>query len=381
MSRNLDKAALSSLIQAGRIESLTLEELAALFREDDLLSEHLPDGRYQIDPRNGDRILYHSSRARRPHDSRSRARTTPSEDPECAICEGRTTGVLDVADLSEGYTFINKNLYPILYPIHPEAPTENQGREATPRLAYGFHFLQWTSSWHDRDWHNLPVSDCLIVMERLVALERKLISGGLDSLRVPDAKAGPLSSSGFVSIIKNYGRAAAASLAHGHQQIAFSNVAPQGILEDRRFEAARGEPFTSFLLRENPVELLLKDYGEAILAVPYFMKRPYDMLLIVKDPTKHGLHALSDSEIAALAEGWHDAARALHKIMPQIGREIAFNITAHNGPGAGIYFEFLPFTQETGGFEQLGLFICQENPEGAAARLQAVLRGHDVGQT
>jgi hypothetical protein len=49
-------------------------------------------------------------------------------------------------------------------------------------------------------------------------------------------------------------------------------------------------------------------------------------------------------------------------IMPKIGRETAYNVIVNNGPGAGIYFEFLPYTQETGGFEHLGLLLCQGNP-------------------
>jgi hypothetical protein len=53
-----------------------------------------------------------------------------------------------------------------------------------------------------------------------------------------------------------------------------------------------------------------------------------------------------------------------------MGREIAYNVITHNGPGAGLYFEFLPYTQESGGFEQLGLFVCQAEPEAAAAQIR-----------
>jgi hypothetical protein len=48
--------------------------------------------------------------------------------------------------------------------------------------------------------------------------------------------------------------------------------------------------------------------------------------------------------------------------MPSIGREIAHNVITNNGLGVGLYFEFLSYTQEIGGFEQLGLFVCQGNP-------------------
>lgn len=60
-------------------------------------------------------------------------------------------------------------------------------------------------------------------------------------------------------------------------------------------------------------------------------------------------------------------------IMPKIGRETAYTVVANNGPGAGLYFEFLPYTQEIGGCEQLGLFLCQEDPHKAADRLRGIL--------
>ena len=49
-------------------------------------------------------------------------------------------------------------------------------------------------------------------------------------------------------------------------------------------------------------------------------------------------------------------------IMPAIGKNTAYNITVSNGPGAGLYCEFLPYTQEMGGFEHLGLWVCQNSP-------------------
>ena len=50
-----------------------------------------------------------------PHDNHILNAKTP-EQRECIICMGQTTQVLDMAKLSEGFTFINKNLYPIFYP-------------------------------------------------------------------------------------------------------------------------------------------------------------------------------------------------------------------------------------------------------------------------
>ena len=342
MNQQLDRSALANLLQAEDVETLSFPELVRLFREE--ITDFLPDGVYQVDPRNGDRIVYHSSRVLRPHDNAP----SPSEMPEreCVICRGDTTGIVDVADLSMGFTFINKNRFPVLYPFEEE------------RQIHGLHFLQWTSSQHGRDWHNLPVSDCVVVMERLAALERMLLTGA---------------GAGFVVMIKNYGRLVGGSLAHGHQHIALSSVMPRHFRDNRRFEEEHRETFSAYLLRENPAELIVEDYGPATLLTPYFMRRPYDMILLLKDAGRRYLHQLTGAEIAAVAAGWHDATRAMHAIMPQIGREIAYNVIVNNGPGAGLYFEFLPYTQEIGGVEHLGLFVCQERPGRAAARLREFL--------
>ena len=372
MTRQVDQGTLQRLVQAERVEALSFSALVELFRDEIGAQGFLPDGVCQIDPRNNDRVLFNTSRARRPHDNRPASTEDPQSHFTCVVCQGRTTGIVDIAPLTSGYTFINKNLYPSLYPHGEGAPDTSVSQERraaeSERTPFGLHFLQWTSSFHDRDWHNMPLAERVVVLQRLAALERKLLTQDDD-----DVSSG--GSSRFVLIIKNFGRLVGGSLAHGHQQIALSNILPRRIQDDEHFEQERGEKFSAFLKRENPTDLIVRDYGPAQLVVPYFMRRPFDMMLLVKDVAKGHLFELSLPEITAVAEGWHDALRAIHWIMPRIGKEIAYNVVTHNGPGAGLYFEFLPYTQEMGGFEHLGLFVCQGSPSDAANRLRDYLDG------
>ena len=117
-SQQLSKKILDRLLDAADLESLSFEQIAAFFLKEADIARYAPDGICQVDPRNGDRIVFNSARARRPHDNRptkiAAIDTTPQRD--CVICQGRTTNVIDVAELSEGFTFINKNLFPIFYP-------------------------------------------------------------------------------------------------------------------------------------------------------------------------------------------------------------------------------------------------------------------------
>lgn len=48
----------------------------------------------------------------------------------------------------------------------------------------------------------------------------------------------------------------------------------------------------------------------------------------------------------------------------------AYNMIINNGPGCGLYLEFLPQTQKMGGYEQIGLFVCQANAADSAKQLR-----------
>jgi galactose-1-phosphate uridylyltransferase len=379
---HLSRQALEQVLQAENIEHLSYEQLANLFQAEPGITRYIPDGICQVDPRNGERVLYNSNRARRPHDNQPEEIAQVSRPPgrECLICQGRTTGVVDVAELSQGFTFINKNLYPILFPedtskklpaLTPGAPFP--GPEGIP--VQGLHFLQWTSSYHDRDWHNMPQADRVVVLSRLAALEVQLLTTSRDVMPAVAGMNDHQDLNGFVDIIKNEGSLVGGSLSHGHQQIGFSNVIPRRILEDWRFQREAGSAFSAYLQQVNPPELLVRDYGAAILLVPYFMSRPYNMMLLLRDLSRRYLHELNPVELAAVADGWQDAMYAIREVMPQMGREIAYNVITHNGPGAGLYFEFLPYTQEIGGFEHLGLYVCQANPLQVSNHLRRVISG------
>ena len=377
MAKELPRHLLDGLLQARDIGDLSAGELIEHFRQEPGITSFLPDGTFATDPRNGNLVIFNAARANRPHDSRPHDSRPagdgqpPAEKP-CIICQGRTTGVVDMADLSQGFTFINKNLYPTLFPFAREPAVGDRPNKGT---ISGLHFLQWTSSLHAKDWRNMPAADRIIVMERLAALERKLILDSAGLLHWPRTPNPGPEGAGTVLVTKNYGRLVGGSLIHGHQQIVLSSVAPRRFVENQRFEQSRSESFSSHIQRTNPKDLTIKDYGPAVLLVPYFMRRPYDMMLLLKDVSRRYLHQMDNAEITAVADGWYDAIRAIRTIMPAIGRETAYNVLTNNGPGAGLYFEFLPYTQEVGGIEQLGLLICQADPVETARHIRQVLDG------
>jgi hypothetical protein len=109
------------------------------------------------------------------------------------------------------------------------------------------------------------------------------------------------------------------------------------------------------------------------LVVPYFMRRPFDMFLIIKDTSKKFLHDLNNEEMETVCHAWQEATRTMLEILKSLHKEEAYNITINNGPGAGLYFEFLPFIQLIGGYEKIGLWVCQESPLVAAKTLRSFI--------
>ena len=362
--QQLTKSAATPLIQSHNIEALNGEKLLELFREENDLHQYIPENFGETDPRSNERVLFNPARASRPNaDSHTKKTST------CPICDGKTTHIIDYSELSSGFTFTNKNLFPAIFP-HPALKTKTQSKNSFP--AWGLHLLQWTSSFHDRDWHNMEIEDLAIVMDRLAAIERHLLTEFSEISN--DAGWEFNNQTGHVSIIKNGGLGSGGSLEHGHHQIVFSNVLPRRIIENMNFEQAHGQVFSKFILEENPKSLVIQDFGEAVLLVPYFMRRPYNMLLVVKNTSKKYIHHLTPEERIAVCKGWVTAISAIHRIMEQNGLLISYNVITHNGPGAGLYFEFLPRSQTEGGFELIGLSVCQSSPEIAAQHIRKTLK-------
>jgi hypothetical protein len=109
------------------------------------------------------------------------------------------------------------------------------------------------------------------------------------------------------------------------------------------------------------------------LLVPFFMRRPYDMQFLMHRTEPSYLYELSRPQLEGVGDALALGMRVMRSILLSLEREIAYNVLVHTGPGAGIYLEFLPWTQENGGYEQLGLSACQSLPKEAARIIREAL--------
>ncbi len=360
----------------------TYEQLAGSITGDPGIPSFQPEGICQIDPRNHERVLFSPARARRPSDNEPEDQPSAPLDPEeqvardlarCPVCTGKTTSILDITELPSGrHTFINKNLYPVVYPGDGFAEAGDapeigiDGPSAMGQEARGVHLLQWFSNDHYDDIDTQDPADLKVVFGRLLMLEAKLLHGKGSKMPKTTATQGP-PHNGYVGIIKNYGRLVGGSLAHGHMQIVHTNVLPRRIEDDARFHERYDVPFARHMLENNPESLTVKDFGGKIrMLIPYFMRRPLDAFFIPLGTAETHLHHLETAHIEALAEALQFATATAKAAMPQIGREPAYNIIFHTGPVGLLYVELLPYTQETGGYENMGLYMCQGSSSGTA---------------
>jgi len=356
---------LKPLVICRDISTMNPDQLLSVFTNNQKIHNFAPSGKWSRDPRTGEAVLFNPARSERPVDYPGQE--TPPEDKietsqGCPVCRGETTAIIDEKPLSLGNTVINMNLFPMLLP-----DTDTTGKTAIR----GLHLLQWTSTRHSIDWPELSDKDQNTVMKRLAVLEAALYSTAPKLYRYrknpPEKEAFP---QWYVSIIKNSGRAVGGSLEHGHQQITLTDCLPGSLLADISFQEKEGIPFSAWLHRTAGKKLQVSDYGSAVLVVPPFMKRPFDMILLLTNPETGLLKNTDAEELKALAHGWSDAISLMRSVLLSRDREAAYNVVMRTNPLGGLYVEFLPYSQEYGGYERTGLFSCQSDPEAAAGELR-----------
>lgn len=355
----------NKLIKFNNVLSQTYTELANLINDyfKTKNQNQINLNRTYIDPRNEERIIFCPSRKKR--FKKIRAKIKEPEKNNCEICKGKTTPIIFKEQLSDNsFSFINENLYPVLLPnISQEfeevvlKSIEQQSIETS-----GQHFIQWISTNHNIDFHNIKKEDAVIVLKTLSEFEMFLLHSQESKL--------PLSQNiysdkhyGYVSIIKNTGRRAGSTVSHPHIQIIHSNIIPRSIENDTRFLLNNKISFIEYIDKITSDELVLIDNEFIKAVIPYFMKRPYHTIIYPVNTKLTNLHELNYNELKSLANILSSVLNSLHKIFKNKKIDFSYNLLFHIGPVGTLYIEIIPFVQTFGGYEQLGLYICEELPE------------------
>lgn len=331
----LSAAALLSLAASTSLDALGFDALEALCVEH--TGRYAPDGRVGVDPRIDLPVLYSEARATRPRAAAG-----------CPVCNDRLCPAVDVVEGDDGdATWLAPNMFPLVSP--------------SGSAARGVHFVQWSTRHHHVAWPDGSRELSARVMRQLADAERWLLTHASEAY--PETGPGLR---GHVGIVKNRGAQVGGSVEHDHQQILLTNVAP--------LEPRLARDLGARLRDVHDPALVVDAVGDTRTLVAPFMRRALQSFVVPSEPSARFLHELSDDALVELGVAIARVTGATSRVMVEHHGEPAWNLVMHTGVEVPLVIELRAYTQPLGGYEQLGLYLCEQTPETSAERLRAALR-------
>jgi len=240
------------------------------------------------------------------------------------------------------------NKFPALSP----SPTPPRESPFWVRAGYGFHEVIVETPRHDASPPTLDDGEMELLMR--VYAERCA-----HYLSIPDIE--------YVSLFKNFGKEAGASLSHTHTQlIAMPFLAPRVAEEVGAYGVDC--PMCTVLDRETDERVVWEDEHFEVLS-PYCAKVPFEMWVVPKRHTA-SLHGLSPRELVGLGSALRYALRRLHDVVGDVPYNYMF-LQHPSDERYHMYIRIVPKLSITAGFE-LGtdVYINVVSPEDAASYLR-----------
>jgi len=258
------------------------------------------------------------------------------------------------------------NLFPAFSPPKRLEDTAQIIKDECLGNAVGHHEVIVESPNHDED----PADASLTQIELV-------IHAYLDRLRELSSK--PYVK--YVSIFRNYGQLAGASLSHAHSQVIATPMVPTVIQQE--LEASRGFYkknggciFCDIIEQESKGPRLIYDGAEFAVFAPYASINPMEYWIV---PRKHSanLLTLTDRGVAALAKTMKASLKALKDLVNDPPYNFGFHLALD--PDAGDYYhwhlEVYPKLSIWAGFEiSTGTYINTVTPETAAESLRQTIK-------
>jgi len=185
----------------------------------------------------------------------------------------------------------------------------------------------------------------------------------------------------YVSIFRNHGQQAGASLSHAHSQIITTPIVPSLIKEEldasREFYEEHGKcVFCDIIEQESKGPRLIYDDADFVVFAPYASINPIEFWIM---PKKHraNILSLSDGEVAMLAKTLKAGLKALKDLVNDPPYNYWFHI-AVNDDAVNYYhwhLEVYPKLSIWAGFEiSTGTYINTVTPETAAESLRKAIK-------
>ena len=245
------------------------------------------------------------------------------------------------------------NLYPALSPSPSPPGFPGKGLETFP--GFGFHEIIVESPVHGKklkDFSDTEISGLMRVYK-----DRVCHYAAHEKIR-------------YVSLFKNSGKAAGASLDHTHSQLIALPVCPQ-VLE-RELKAIReGEkcPYCALLETEKASPRLIHENSKFVAFAPYYSMGPFEVWVLPKEHISF-LGDFSPELLSALGEILREVLRSYAKVLGNIPYNHMF-YQLFETPEYHLNLRLLPRISTAAGFElNTGIYINTVSPEKAASYLR-----------
>ncbi len=258
------------------------------------------------------------------------------------------------------------NLYPAFSP--PKNPQDAENIVQNPDLlnAIGHHEVIVESPNHDED-----PADAALPQLQLV------INAYIDRLKELSAK--PYVK--YVSIFRNHGLEAGASLSHAHSQVIAAPIVPTTIRKEQEaaeaFNAQHGKcVFCDIIERERASPRLVAQNGDFVVFAPYASVNPMEFWILPKKHAPNTLN-LSNSEISAFAQILKASLAALRDLVNDPPYNYGFHLALNPEAQESYHWhlEVYPKLATWAGFEKsTGIYINTVTPETAAESLRKTIK-------
>jgi UDPglucose--hexose-1-phosphate uridylyltransferase len=324
-------------------------------------------------------VVIATARSRRPTDfaKQPREQAKTSECPMCPSNEHMTPpailaylktveGIRKTKDPEPGR---HKNwlirVVPNLYPaFSPPQDKETLRKNETPNLAaaVGHHEVLIESPVHDEHPANARIPQLINV-----------INGYIDRLRELSAKPYVR----YVSIFRNHGLEAGASLSHAHSQIIATPIVPTVVKEEtkaaKRFWKQKGKcVFCDIIENERKGQRLILENPEFVVFAPYASVNPMEFWIFPKNH-QTSLLEMQQTEVKTFAETLKECLSRLKSLVNDPPYNYGFHL-ATSKEDHGYYhwhLEVYPRLAIWAGFEKsTGIYINTMTPEAAAESMR-----------
>ena len=259
------------------------------------------------------------------------------------------------------------NLYPAFAPPKDQADQATIVKNESYGYAVGHHEVLVESPNHDEH-----PADAELPQLRL------LIEAYIDRLR--ELSANPYVQ--YVSMFRNYGREAGASLSHAHSQIIATPTIPKIPAEEMEaskkfYEQNHKCVFCDIIEKETKSPRLVLNNQHFVVIAPYASVHPLEFWIL---PKKHAANMLSISktEIEAFAETLKTSLKALKAIVNDPPYNYGFHLSINHEAEDYYHWhlEVYPCLAIWAGFEKnTGMYINTVKPETSAAELKRTIEG------